>query len=175
MSTHRTILETTRLVLREMTLGDLDFVAAMLAHPEVMRYWPRCQTREEAEGWIRRQLDRYTEHGFGYWLALAKDSGAPVGQLGVLPNRPPGVPELDVGYIIHRPYWRKGFACEGAAACRDHAFFALHQSRVVCTIRPENIPSLGVARKAGFRPDGRRTELAGLEHVVFVAERPSHR
>ena len=172
MTTPRTILETPRLVLRELTCNDLDFVALMLADPEVMRYWPRCQTREEAEGWIRRQLDRYAQHGCGYWLALAKDSGAPVGQLGVLPNRPPGVPELDIGYIIHRPFWRKGYATEGSVACRDHAFYALDQPSVVCTIRPENKPSQGVAVRAGFTLDGRRTEIAGLDHLVFVAHRP---
>lgn len=43
------ILETPRLLLREMTLDDLDFVATMLADPEVMRYYPRCCTREESE------------------------------------------------------------------------------------------------------------------------------
>ena len=37
------------LLLREMTLDDLDFVATMLADPEVMRYYPRCCTREESE------------------------------------------------------------------------------------------------------------------------------
>ena len=34
MPESRVIFETPRLVLRELTLGDLDFVAEMLAHPE---------------------------------------------------------------------------------------------------------------------------------------------
>ena len=35
------ILETPRLSLREAARDDLDFVAAMLAHPEVMRHYPQ--------------------------------------------------------------------------------------------------------------------------------------
>ena len=44
-----TILETPRLRLREMTRSDLDFVAAMIGHPEVMRYYPKVYDRSEAE------------------------------------------------------------------------------------------------------------------------------
>ena len=49
------ILETPRLLLREMSLDDLDFVAAMLADPEVMRYSPKCYSRDEAAVWIGRR------------------------------------------------------------------------------------------------------------------------
>jgi RimJ/RimL family protein N-acetyltransferase len=55
----RIILETDRLMLRELTLDDLDFVAEMVAHPEVMHFWPKTYNRNEAEVWIRRQQERY--------------------------------------------------------------------------------------------------------------------
>lgn len=32
------VLETPRLILRQMSLADLDFIAAMLAHPNVTHY-----------------------------------------------------------------------------------------------------------------------------------------
>jgi len=50
-----THLETPRLRLRQMSLGDLDFVAAMLSHPEVMRFYPKLHSRQEATLWIERQ------------------------------------------------------------------------------------------------------------------------
>ena len=73
----KTILETERLRLREMTLDDLDFLAELVAHPEVMKYWPKCYSRDEAANWIQRQLTRYAKDGAGYWLALEKASGRP--------------------------------------------------------------------------------------------------
>ena len=66
------ILETPRLILREMSLDDLDFVATMLADSEVMRYYPKCYSREEAQTWVQRQIKRYTRHGHGLWLVLDK-------------------------------------------------------------------------------------------------------
>jgi len=67
-----------------MSSGDLDFVAAMLSHPEVMRYWPKCYNRDEAADWIRRQQERYARHGVGYWVAIEKATNQPVGQAGLL-------------------------------------------------------------------------------------------
>src|SRR5580658_2720921 len=104
----KSILETERLILREMSLADLDFVAAMLAHPEVMRFWPKCYNRQEAADWIKRQEQRYATHGIGYWLAIDRTSGKPVGQVGPLVLQVDGVEEIGLGYIIHRPFWRLG-------------------------------------------------------------------
>src|SRR3712207_8006167 len=41
-------------------------------------------SREEAQGWIERQLWRYEEHGHGFWLILDRRTGEPVGQVGLL-------------------------------------------------------------------------------------------
>ena len=62
-----TILETTRLALRELVLDDLDFMAEMLADAEVMRYYPKRLTRELSTDWIERQIARYTTDGYGLW------------------------------------------------------------------------------------------------------------
>lgn len=168
----KTILETPRLVLREMSLDDLDFMASMLGHPEVMRFYPKCYPRDEAEAWIRRQLDRYALHGHGGWLALDRATGEPRGQVGLVPQTIDGLLETEIGYLIHRPFWRQGLATEAAMACRDYAFNVLNQQRVISLIRPENVPSQGVARKVGLTP-GRHTLHAGLDHIIFSLDRSS--
>ena len=167
------ILVTKRLTLREMTMGDLDFISSMLAHPEVMRYYPKCYTRPEAEEWIQRQIARYGSHGHGLWLVSEKETGEPVGQVGLAPHVVDGVEEPEVGYLIHRPFWRRGMASEAAAGVRDYAFAVLDKPHVISLIRPENTPSQGVARKLGMEPV-RRTNFAGLEHIVFSLARPEH-
>ena len=163
----KTILETPRLLLREMSLDDLDFVAAMLAHPEVMRFWPQPFSREEAADWVRRQQERYARDGFGYWLALNKATRQPIGQAGLLAQEVDGVAEVGLGYIIHRPFWRRGFATEAATACRDYAFDCLGKQRVIALVRPENAPSQGVALKLGMKLE-KRVTFAGFEHLVFA-------
>jgi RimJ/RimL family protein N-acetyltransferase len=166
-----TIIETPRLVLREMSLDDLDFVAEMLADPEVMRFYPKCYSRAEAATWIERQLHRYARHGHGLWLALEKSSGRPVGQVGLLIQRVDGVEEKEVAYLIHRPFQRKGFATEAALACRDHAFTVLGRSRVIALIRPENEPSRKVAWKLGMKPGEHTADHGGFKHEIFSISR----
>jgi RimJ/RimL family protein N-acetyltransferase len=164
------ILETKRLILREMSLADLDFVAAMLAHPEVMHHWPKCYNREEAAEWIKRQQKRYATDGVGYWLALDKASGQPVGQAGLLVLQVDGVEEIGLGYIMHRPFWGNGFASEAAAASMDYGFKALGRSRFIALIRPENVPSQRVALKLGMKLE-KSTHHADYRHLVFVTPR----
>jgi [ribosomal protein S5]-alanine N-acetyltransferase len=166
----KTILETSRLLLRELSLDDLDFMASMLADSEVMRFYPQRYSREEAEAWIQRQRDRYVQHGHGFWLALDRTTGEPRGQVGLLPQMIDDVLETEIAYMIHRPFWRQGLATEAAAACRDYAFQVLQRPRVVSQIRPENLPSQSVARKIGLSPGPQRL-FRGFEHIVFSLNR----
>jgi ribosomal-protein-alanine N-acetyltransferase len=174
MKSTKSVLETQRLLLREMSLDDLDFVAAMLAHPQVMRFWPKCYNREEAVDWIKRQQQRYANHGVGYWLAIDKSSSQPIGQAGLLVQRVDGVEEMGLGYIMHWPFWRMGFAFEAASACMDYAFNKLGRGRVIALVRPENVPSQGVALKLGMKVE-KSTCFADYLHLVFVALRNSPR
>lgn len=157
-------------MLREMQLHDLDFVAVMLAHPEVMQFWPKTYSRAEAEAWIRRQQERYAEHGYGLWLAVDRVTDVPVGQVGVVTSHVEDADEPALSYLIHRPFWRRGYATEAAAACRDYVFDRLDRPWVVTLIRPENVPSQGVATKLGMVP-GRSIPYKGFEHVVYSVTR----
>jgi RimJ/RimL family protein N-acetyltransferase len=154
-----------------MSLDDLDFVASMLADPEVMRFYPRRYSREESEAWVRRQLDRYSRDGHGLWLVLDRITEEPMGQVGLILQQFEGVQEPEIGYLIHRPFWRRGFATEAAASTRDHAFGVLGKPRVISLIRPENEPSQGVARKLGMEPERRTVMFGGFEHLVFAVSR----
>lgn len=163
----RIILETSRLQLRELTLDDLDFVAEMVAHLEVMHFWPKTYNRTEAEAWIRRQLERYAQDGYGYWLAVNREDGQPIGQAGLLRQEFDGATETGIGYIIHRPFWRQGYATEAAMGCRDYAFEKLGKKRLVVLVRPENVISAAVARKLGATVE-REIMFAGFVHTVFM-------
>ena len=165
------ILETARLRLRQLVADDRDFMAEMLADAEVMRYYPRRLTRELSSDWIARQMARYQADGYGLWLAEEKATGDPVGQVGLVRQEINGADECEVGYLIHQPYWRQGFATEGALACRDYAFTTLHKPRVISLVRPENAASQGVAKKLGMEVIGRAPH-GGYEHLVFAVRNP---
>jgi RimJ/RimL family protein N-acetyltransferase len=54
----------------------------------------------------------------------------------------------------------------------DYAVNKLGRSRVVALVRPENLPSQGVARKLGMDVE-KRTHHADYEHLVFVRMFPT--
>jgi [ribosomal protein S5]-alanine N-acetyltransferase len=165
------VLDTERLTLREMAKGDLGFVAEMLAHPEVMRFYPKCYDALESAAWVNRQISRYREVGHGLWLVTLRGSGLPIGQVGLVLQTIDGVASPEIGYLLHRPFWRLGYAAEAAIGVRDYAFHTLGKQRVISLIRPENEPSQAVARKLGMTVE-KNVLHAGIDHLLFAATRP---
>jgi RimJ/RimL family protein N-acetyltransferase len=55
--------DTGRLTFREMASGDLGDLAALLGDPEVMTYYPRPKTRQEAAQWIDWNRRLYRTRG----------------------------------------------------------------------------------------------------------------
>jgi RimJ/RimL family protein N-acetyltransferase len=164
------ILETDRLALREITPGDLDFLAEMLADPEVARFYPKALTRDETRAWMEMNGRRYAESGHGVWLVLDRHAGHPVGRCGLTIQTVDGVPEPEIGYSMHRPFWRRGYATEAALGVRRWAFEVKGLERVISLVRPENLPSQGVARRLGMAPE-RETDFCGYRHLVFAVRR----
>ncbi len=150
--------------------GDLDFLAAMLGDPEVMRYYPKPLSRAEAAAWLDRQRERYARDGHGLWLVEPRDGGAPVGQVGLATQSIDGESLPEIGWMIDRPHWRRGCATEAALAVRSAAFGRFRYPRAISLIRPENGPSQGVARKLGMSPL-RETMFHGFRHVVWGVDR----
>ena len=66
------ILETDRLVLREMTEGDFPALCRMLQDGEVMYAYEHAFSDQEAWDWLRLQQERYRTDGFGLWAVVEK-------------------------------------------------------------------------------------------------------
>lgn len=165
-------LETPRTFMREILGNDFDFLLRMMSDPEVMRYYPRPYGEKDVRDFINRMRSRYREDGCGLWLLVDRESGEPLGRVGLMRQHVNGVDEFEIGYMVHRPFWRRGLATEAALAVREHAFTERRLPRVVSLIRPENVPSQGVARKLGMAIAG-SCELMGLPHHVFAVESPA--
>ena len=159
-------IESDRLIIRELQNSDLDFVAEMLGDAHVMRFWPQPYSREGAAEWIARHRKRYETDGFGYWLALRKVDARPVAQVGLLAQEFEGRKQVGLGYIVHRPFWRQGYAEEGVRACAQYGFETLGLDKIAILVRPENEPSVQLANKLGAEHIS-QTDYSGFAHDVF--------
>lgn len=144
------ILETERLILREMTQDDFSPLCEILRDKDVMYAWEHAFSEKEVQEWLDNQLNRYKEYGVGYWAAVLKDSGEMIGQCGLLSQIYQGKRILEIGYLLKKSYWHKGYASEAAAACKNYAFDKLNADEVYSIIRDNNIPSQNVAKRNGM-------------------------
>ena len=166
------ILETDRLLLRELEPNDLDFLASMMADPDVSHHYDRRFSREAADEWLHRQLERYATDGHGLWLTLEKATGTPVGQVGLILQTVEGRKRPEIGWLLDRAQWGKGYATEAGAAVRDAAFSRWNYPEVISLIRPANLPSQRVAERLGMSA-GPRAWFNGSEHIVYRSEAPA--
>ena len=162
------VLETERLTVREFEDADLDPYAAMLGDPETMRYYPRPFDRREAREFIEKNRHRYVANGFGVWVIEERRTESFLGDCGLAFTLVEGVAEVEIIWHVVRNRWRQGIASEAAAAVRDHALGPLRLARVVALVRPENVPSAGVARKIGLELE-REAVFHDLPHLVFAS------
>jgi RimJ/RimL family protein N-acetyltransferase len=165
-------LETPRTFMREILGNDAEFLLQMMSDPEVMRYYPKPASAKDVREFIDRMRASYRDDGCGLWLVVDRESGEPLGRVGLLRQHVNGVDQFEIGYMIHRPFWRRGLATETALAVRDYAFTERKLPRVISLIRPDNLPSQGVARKLGMEiVDG--WNHAGFAHHVFAVQSPA--
>ena len=124
-------------------------MADLLGDPDVMKFYPRPKSREEAQAWIDWNKSNYAEHGYGLWIIETK-SGEFVGDCGLTWQAVNGRPELEVGYHVRAELQGQGYATAAAAACRDFARNALRAAHLVAIIHPDNTASKRVAEKIGL-------------------------
>jgi RimJ/RimL family protein N-acetyltransferase len=165
-------LVTERLLLRGLELSDFDAYAAICADPEVRRYLGDGRPLERPAAWreIALLLGHWGLRGFGQWAVVERQTGELVGRAGLW--EPEGWPGLEVGWVLGRRWWGRGFATEAARAAMDHAFGSLDARRVISLIHPENGRSIRVAERLGERYE-RRVELSRTVHHLYGIDRES--
>jgi RimJ/RimL family protein N-acetyltransferase len=168
------IIETERLKMRRHRLDDFVPSAAMWADPDVTRHIGGRPLSEE-ESWARllRHVGHWSLMGFGYWAIEEKTTGNLVGEVGFADFKrdiePPlnGVPEL--GWVFISRVHGQGYATEAARAALAWGESHFASKRTVCLIHPENLASIRVADKCGYREYGRST-YKGHSVILFARD-----
>lgn len=168
-----TIIETERLILRLLTMDDLDALFALYRDPEVRRYFPEGtltyeETREELEWFIDVYYGKY---GYGLWATIHKETGNFIGRCGLIPWTFEGRLEVEVAYLLAKEYWGQGLGTEVAQAIVDYAFKQLAMERLICMVYPENAASNHVARKIGMTLEKEMEDEKG-PYLLYSMNRP---
>lgn len=169
------VLETARLMLRQMTQDDLPALCRILQDKEVMYAYEHAFSDAEAAEWLNRQMQRYKDDGIGLWAVILKENGDLVGQCGLTMQDIPDGRVVEVGYLFRKDCWHKGYATEAAIGCKNYAFDTLGVSEVYSIIRDNNTASQNVARRNGMEVCGQFTKhYYGIDmpHLIFCVKKP---
>ncbi len=98
------IIETERLILREMTLDDYDALYAVLADSDIMQYYPYIFDESRVKGWITKNIERYQIFGFGLWAVVLKENDEMIGDCGITMQNINGSIKPEIGYHINKKY-----------------------------------------------------------------------
>lgn len=168
-----TTLSTERLVLTPARIEDFDEIAALWKKLDFTQFiMGRALSDEEVWFRLLRDIGHWTALGHGNWSIRLSHGGAYLGSVGVLNYRREMTPAFDapeLGWGVDPVYQGQGYAAEALTAALAWADRTLGAARTVCMIAPDNLPSLKLAARVGYRPYAETTYNG---HGVRLFERP---
>lgn len=153
------ILETDRLILRMFTPKDISQYATICADSDVMRYIGKGDVLSKEDAWweIAGFLGHWEIKGYGIWAVEEKHSGELIGRVGFL--YPEGWPGFEIGWLLRRESWGKGYATEAARIALEFGRNGKFDEKIISLVYPTNTRSIRVVEKIGGRFDKTITML----------------
>lgn len=123
--------------------------------PDVARFIPGpWADPDRHRAFVAARIAAWYPPGMGYWsIEATRQPGVFLGWILLMPVDTHG-PEIEIGWRLIRAARGQGYATEAAAAVLRHAFGTIDFDEVIAEIHPDNLASLGVARKLGLSPAG---------------------
>ena len=145
------VLETRRLLLREMKPDDFQSLFLVLSDPETMCHYPYTFDGQHVKDWIERNINRYQKDGFGLWAVCLKETSEMIGDCGLTLQNINGTILPEIGYHIRRDCQRMGYAGEAAKAVRNWAFRNTDYPALYSYCKYTYVPSIKTAESFGMR------------------------
>lgn len=166
------ILTTERLVMSPVSTDDFGDLLTLWSDEEFTRHiMGRALGREEVWFRLLRDLGHWAAMGYGNWTIRLRDGGAYLGSVGVFDYRRELEPPFDapeLGWGVAPGFQGRGYAAEALTAALTWTDRRL-EGRTVCMISPENLASLKLAARVGYRPYATTTYK---DHPVQLFARP---
>ena len=172
------IIETERLILREITQADFADWKAVLSDPENMKYYPKPYDDAGVQRWIDWSLANYASYGFGLWAVILRETGEFIGDCGITMQPINGQQLPEIGYHIRLDHHRMGYASEASAACIRMAFEQFGFPAVYSYMTDANEPSWRTAMRNGMTlqeiyddPHHGRTRVYAVDRETWLKGR----
>jgi ribosomal-protein-alanine N-acetyltransferase len=149
------VLETERLILRDIVYEDAQDIFDCFSNDDVTRYYGQdnLTSVEQAQQFVAFFSRNYSEKRGIRWGIERKGQSGLIGTIGFnawsSKHR-----RAEIGYELHPQYWRKGYAKEAASKVISYGFNNLHLTRIGAVVFTENAASNGLLTNLGFEKEG---------------------
>lgn len=157
MELGQVIIETERLILRKLTMADVDAAYVIYSDQEAVKYWsePAYTKREQAKEKVEKDILGWDD---GIYKRLAielknNDEFSLIGMLTIFKINE-GCKSAEIGYILNTKFWNRGIMSEALAAAVKYAFEGLKLNRLEADIDPANKASAALLLKNNFKLEG---------------------
>jgi RimJ/RimL family protein N-acetyltransferase len=164
-------LRTERLLMRGWRDDDFGAWTRILGDPLVAQGIGNETGMTPAEAWrhMAMMAGHWELKGFGNWVLEELGTGEVVGRTGLY--YPEGWPGLEIGWLVGREHWGRGYAPEAARASAEWAREELGATHILSVIHPSNARSIRVAEKLGETLEGEFSTF-GFDLHVYGADLP---
>ncbi len=165
---------TPRLRLRPFVPEDARPLYRILCQENILQYFPNPgqPTLDRVERLVQRQIDHWQAHHYGWWAVIPHGQVDLAGWNGL--QYLPETGEIEVGYLLSKPFWGRGYATEGTLATLEFGFFTLELDEIVGLVHPDNLASQRVLEKSGLTYT-RRAAYFDMELLRYSIMRSSFR
>ena len=156
--------ETERLLLRPFTREDEEIHRQVFSDRDVCRYYcGATRTLDETREWLIHRMWQAKADDLGFLAVVRKVDLTVVGLVALqayvatwivwedAPDARFSKVEVEYSYALGRAHWGNGYATEAGRALIAYAFRELRLARLVTNIDVDNLRSIEVVRRLGFR------------------------
>ena len=146
------ILETERLILRNLTLDDATFLLELMNEPAFIEYVADRGLRTEVDAaryLSDKILPTYERFGFGFYRVELKESETAIGICGLVKRDT--LDDPDIGFSILQRFGGKGYAYEAAVAVLNYGRAVLGLAHICGVTAPGNRTSIHLLEKLGLK------------------------
>ena len=115
------ILETERIIIRHLSINDLEPLSVILRDPDVMKHSVNgVMSREATLKFINDCIQSYKENEYGPWALIDKNKKQLIGFSGINEMDFNCSSVTNLGYRLAKEYWNKGYATEAVENILEH-------------------------------------------------------
>ena len=161
------ILETKRMLLRPIYVSDAEHIfKTWTSDEDVAKYmiWDTHETVEETIEWLKIEESNLMSDKNYTWGMVLKENDELFGTIGL--NYKDEEKCFAIGYNIAKKYWSMGLTTEAGKRVIEFAQKELGQKKFFCRHALDNIGSMKVMTKLGFKyvKDGSYSSFSGKKH-----------